>query len=129
MKLKTHLAINETLCGRLVSLDEGKAVVKFTAAPEMVADVHGLVHGGFIFGAADYAAMAAVNDPNVVLGAAEVKFLKPSRSGDATILTATVTEVNGKQRRVEVEGLDEAGTRVFTGLFTCFVLAKHVLNK
>jgi len=52
----------------------------------MVVDDHKLVHGGFIFGAADYAAMAAVNDPNVVLGSAEVSFLKPSKSGDSDIL-------------------------------------------
>ena len=129
MNLKTHLAINENLCGRIFSLDEGKAAVKFNVTPEMVADAHGLVHGGFIFGAADYAAMAAVNDPNVVLGAAEVKFLKLSRSGDVAILTATVTEVSGKRRRVEVEGVDKAGARVFTGLFICFVLEKHILDQ
>jgi acyl-coenzyme A thioesterase PaaI-like protein len=43
----------------------------------MAADQRGLVHGGFTFGLADYAAMVAVNDPNVVLGAAEVRFLAP----------------------------------------------------
>jgi acyl-coenzyme A thioesterase PaaI-like protein len=48
----------------------------------MVVDAHGLVHGGFVFGLADYAAMLAVNDPNVVLGAAEARFLKPVRRGD-----------------------------------------------
>ena len=40
---------------------------------------------GFIFGAADYAAMLAVNQPNVVLGAAETHFLKPSRVGDVLL--------------------------------------------
>jgi len=128
MYLKTHLAINQSLCGQLLSIEEGAATVKLNTKSEMVADDHNLVHGGFIFGAADYAAMAAVNDPNVVLGSAEVKFLKPSKSGDTVILKAKVTEVNGKRRRVEVEGADDAGTIIFSGIFTCFVLEKHVLE-
>ncbi|MHC1699285.1 MAG: hotdog domain-containing protein [Geobacteraceae bacterium] len=128
MYLKTHLAINQSLCGQLLSIEEGTATVKLNTKSEMVADDHNLVHGGFIFGAADYAAMAAVNDPNVVLGSAEVKFLKPSKSGDSVILKAKVTEVNGKRRRVEVEGADDAGTIIFSGIFTCFVLEKHVLE-
>ena len=128
MKLNTHLAINQSLCGQLLSIDEGIATVKISTTSEMVADDHKLVHGGFIFGAADYAAMAAVNDPNVVLGSAEVKFLKPSKSGDSVILKAKVIEANGKRRRVDVEGVDETGTTVFSGIFTCFVLEKHVLE-
>jgi acyl-coenzyme A thioesterase PaaI-like protein len=128
MYLKTHLAINQTLCGQLLSIDEGIAIVKINTTSEMVVDDHKLVHGGFIFGAADYAAMAAVNDPNVVLGSAEVKFLKPSKSGDSVILKAKVTEANGKRRRVDVEGVDEAGTIIFSGIFSCFVLEKHVLE-
>jgi len=127
--LKTHLAINESLCGQILSIDEGMAIVKINTTSEMVVDDHKLVHGGFIFGAADYAAMAAVNDPNVVLGSAEVKFLKPSKSGDAVTFKATVTEVDGKRRRVDVEGVDERGTKIFTGIFTCFVLEKHVLEQ
>ncbi len=129
MKLNTHLEINQTLCGQVLSVDEGMAVVKLDTVPEMVADGHMLVHGGFIFGAADYAAMAAVNDPNVVLGAAEVKFLKPTKCGEAVTLRAKVAEAEGKRRRVEVEGTDETSTRVFSGIFTCFVLERHVLDK
>jgi acyl-coenzyme A thioesterase PaaI-like protein len=128
MNLNTHLAINQSLCGQLLSIDEGLAIVKISTTSEMVVDDHKLVHGGFIFGAADYAAMAAVNDPNVVLGSAEVKFLKPSKSGDSVILKAKVIEANGKRRRVDVEGVDETGTTVFSGIFTCFVLEKHVLE-
>jgi acyl-coenzyme A thioesterase PaaI-like protein len=128
MYLKTHLAINQSLCGQLLSIDEGIAVVKINTTSEMVVDDHKLVHGGFIFGAADYAAMVAVNDPNVVLGSAEVEFLKPSKSGDSVILKAKVTEANGKRRRVDVEGVDEAGRKIFSGIFYCFVLEKHVLE-
>ncbi len=128
MDLKTHLAINRSLCGQLLSIAEGTAIVKISTTSEMVADDHGLVHGGFVFGAADFAAMAAVNDPNVVLGSAEVRFLKPSKAGDCVVLEARVVEAAGKRRLVDVEGVDEAGTKVFSGVFTCFVLEKHVLE-
>ncbi len=128
MIIRTHLAINQILCGRLISIDEGIAVVQLDTSHEMVTDDHELVHGGFVFGAADYAAMAAVNDPNVVLGSADVKFLKPTKCGEVVTLKAKVAEANGKRRRVEVEGVDDAGARVFSGLFTCFVLEKHVLE-
>jgi len=128
MDLNTHLSINRALCGQVVTIAEGMATVKLNTTAEMAVDDHNLVHGGFVFGAADFAAMAAVNDPNVVLGSAEVKFLKPSRVGDSVILEAKVTEANGKRRRVEVEGVEEAGTKIFSGIFTCFVLEKHVLE-
>ena len=93
----------------------------------MIADEHGLIHGGFLFGAADYAAMAAVNDPNVVLGAAEVKFLAPVRHGQSVLCRAEVTQKKGKKRMVAVTG-ECNGIKVFEGNFTAFVLHKHVLE-
>ena len=128
MRLATHTEINQTLCGRLLSNAEGTATVKLLSTPEMVADDHGLVHGGFVFGAADFAAMAAVNDPNVVLGSAEVKFLKPLKLGGSVTLEAKITETSGKRRLVDVRGVDETGAQAFSGVFTCFVLEKHVLE-
>jgi len=128
MQLSTHKAINQTLCGRLLSNGEGSATVKLSSTPEMVADDHGLVHGGFVFGAADFAAMAAVNDSNVVLGSANVKFLKPLKMGGSVTLEAKITETDGKRRLVDVTGVDETGAKAFSGVFTCFVLEKHVLE-
>jgi acyl-coenzyme A thioesterase PaaI-like protein len=93
----------------------------------MQVDASGLVHGGFVFGLADYAAMIAVNHPNVVLGAANVKFLKPVVVADVVQATATVREEKGKKRVVAVQVLrkDEP---VFEGEFICFVLDRHVLD-
>lgn len=127
MNLNTHLAIDPQLVGRAVLPEEGKSVVTLETLPEMAADESGLVHGGFVFGAADYAAMTAVNHPNVVLGAAEVKFLKPVRAGETIVARAQVVSEQGKRRLVEVQAFrgDQA---VFSGTFTCFVLEKHVLS-
>jgi len=127
MELDTHLGIDEELCGKVVALSEGAATVELSLTARMAADAHGLVHGGFVFGAADYAAMAAVNHPNVVLGSAETRFLRPSRVGGRLVFEARLTESVGKKRKVEVTARDESGQDAFAGTFTCFVLEAHVL--
>ncbi|MGM9991236.1 MAG: PaaI family thioesterase [Candidatus Bruticola sp.] len=127
MKIKTHLGIDNLLCGRATELSPGHAVVELLLTPSMSADEIGLVHGGFIFGLADYAAMLAVNDPNVVLGAAETRFLKPCQVGQTIRAEAALTTTAGRKRTVEVVCFYNA-TEVFKGNFTCFVLDKHVLD-
>jgi acyl-coenzyme A thioesterase PaaI-like protein len=92
----------------------------------MVVDEAGLVHGGFVFGLADYAAMLAVNHPHVVLGAAECRFLAPVQVGEEVEASAALREEAGRKRQVEVE-VQRGADKVFTGTFTCFVLDQHVL--
>ncbi|MCR5661943.1 MAG: thioesterase family protein [bacterium] len=127
MEPRTHKNINEKLCGRPVSLALGQATVEMEATAEMVADDRGLIHGGFVFGMADYAAMLAVNDPYVVLGAAEARFLRPCQVGDKLTATAEVQEEKGKKRLVQVY-VRRNGEDIFTGTFTCFALEHHVLD-
>jgi uncharacterized protein (TIGR00369 family) len=126
VKIATHLEIDTHLCGEVESLTEAGCRVVMTALPSMRADASGLIHGGFIFGMADYAAMVAVNHPNVVLGAAETKFLKPVKVGDRLAAEAQIQERQAKKIFVSVTVVrgEEA---VFQGLFTCFVLPRHVL--
>ena len=83
MKINTHTAINQTLCGNPATIEQDYCMVRLETQDDMRVDEHGLVHGGFIFGVADYAAMLAVNQPNVVLGAAEVQFLKPVKAKES----------------------------------------------
>ncbi len=128
---KTHLAIDATWVGEVLSLGEGEAQASLTTRPQMAADDRGLVHGGFVFGLADYAAMLAVNDPNVVLGAAETRFLKPVRVGDVIVARATREPTQGKKQLVKVSCTragDPADAPVMEGTFTCFVLPHHVLE-
>jgi acyl-coenzyme A thioesterase PaaI-like protein len=127
MNIRTHQKIDTMLCGRPLSVEDGASLIELTTTAQMAADAFGLVHGGFIFSAADYAAMIAVNDPHVVLGASDVKFLKPVRVGETLLVSARVQEVKGKKYWVSVcatKGKEE----VFQGMFTCFVLDKHVLS-
>lgn len=127
---KTHRAIDPALSGRPEAWGEGRGRVRLETTRAMVADESGLVHGGFVFSAADHAAMLAVDHPNVVLGGAEVRFLRPCRVGDVIVAEAKVGEVEGKKHpvhvEVHVEGSEEP---IFVGDFTCFVPERHVLDR
>jgi len=125
---RTHLQADPTWCGKLIELGDGRAVVALDTAKAMTVDAHGLVHGGFVFGLADYAAMLAVNDPFVVLGSARSRFIRPVRLGERVVANAVVTARDGRKQEVEVDAA-VGGTRVFEGVFTCFVLERHVLDR
>jgi acyl-coenzyme A thioesterase PaaI-like protein len=126
MDLRTHGDIDRELCGIPQDVAEGFSRVRLHTNERMAVDESGLVHGGFIFGLADYAAMIAVNHPNVVLGAAEVRFLKPVKVNDIVIAEANVDSTEGKKSTVTVT-VKGGETEVFKGEFACFSLEKHVL--
>ncbi|MFC1867250.1 hotdog domain-containing protein [Thermodesulfobacteriota bacterium] len=128
MRSNTHLDINKELCGIMVTLEKDYSLVRLDTNEAMKVDNSGLIHGGFIFGTADYAAMLAVNHPNVVLGSAEVQFLKPLKSGDAVFSEARVIDSQKRKKIVSVSAKVE-DMEVFKGTFTCYVLEKHVLEK
>ncbi len=128
MEIKTHEEISQTLVGIPLEVVDGvRAVAELTATGEMAADSTGLIHGGFTFGLADYAAMLAVNHPNVVLGQAQAKFTAPIRVGETMKAEAIVTKREGRKSEVNVE-VKVGDRKVFTGSFTCYTLDKHVLD-
>ena len=128
MKANTHLAIDPSLVGRVLELGDGTATCELECTAQMAVDDRGLIHGGFVFGLADYAAMCAVNDPLVVLGAAESRFSAPVSVGDRVVARARRISESGRKHEVEVS-CAAGETEVFTGRFTCFVLDHHVLEK
>ncbi len=127
MDIKTHMKANHGLLGTPVEVVEGKAVVELRASEYMVVDDEGLIHGGFAFGLADYAAMLAVNDPYVVLGGAEVRFTAPAKMGDVMRAEAVVESSEGRKWIVKAE-VSVGNKNIFRGTFSCFVLDKHVLD-
>jgi acyl-CoA thioesterase len=126
-ELKTHILIDRTLSGEIIQLGENYAKVRLETTKSMIADNEGLVHGGFIFSAGDFAAMAAVNEPYVVLASAQVDFLAPIEYGDSIEFEANVKHKDSRKRVVDVVGrtLD---VKVFEGKFTTVVLQDHVLD-
>ena len=125
--LQTHNKINQELNGEIIKLEKGYVELRLSTTSEMLVDKFGLIHGGFIFSAADYAAMAAVNEPNVVLVASDCQFLSPVRVNDEVNFIAKVRHKEGKKRNVIVEAyvLD---IKVFDGVFKTVITEKHVLK-
>jgi acyl-coenzyme A thioesterase PaaI-like protein len=127
MEPNTHRALNGELCGLPRALKVGSAEVDLVTTRAMCADEQGLVHGGFVFGLADHAAMLAINQPNVVLGSADVRFLAPVTLGEQLRAYARLAGVEGKRHRVEVQ-VKRGEQSVFEGTFVCVVPARHVLE-
>lgn len=125
--LKTHEKVNIDISGEIIKLEAGYVEVRLTTTQEMVADDMGLIHGGFIFSAADYAAMAAVNEPNVVLVASDCQFLSPVKLHDEVNVIARVRHKEGRKRNVHVEAF-VFEIKIFEGEFKTVVTDKHVLK-
>jgi len=118
--LTTHERINQDLCGEIEKLEHGYVNLKLVTTHEMIADSMGLIHGGFIFSAADFAAMAAVNERNVVLVASDCQFLSPVKFGDIVNFTAKVRHKEGRKRNVHVTA-NVLDIKVFEGEFKTVV--------
>ena len=127
LEQRTHEKIVAALCGHPVELRAGRARVVLDTSAEMAADTRGLVHGGFTFGLADYAAMLAVNEPTVVLASAEVKFLGPAVAGDRLEADAAVQRTDGRKRWIKVT-VRRDGVAVMEGEFLAVVPDRHVLD-
>jgi acyl-coenzyme A thioesterase PaaI-like protein len=128
--IRTHRRLDPRLTGTPEELGDGHSEVVLVPGPETAADETGLVHGGFVFGLADHAAMLAVNHANVVLAGAQVRFLAPVTVGERLVARARRLSEEGSESRpvVEVEVL-AGGEPVFAGTFRCAVPAEHVLAR
>jgi acyl-CoA thioesterase len=125
--LQTHTQINHYFCGDIIVHKKGYVEVELQTEDEMVVDNMGLVHGGFVFGAADFAAMAAVNEKNVVLVASNCEFLSPVKVGDTVIVKAQVRHQEGRKRNVHVRAFVH-DIKVFEGEFMTVITERHVLR-
>jgi len=128
MSVKTHIYASPTLIGKPLFISfSSYAEAELKADWRMAVDERGLVHGGFTFGLADYAAMIAVNEPNVVLAKAEVKFTAPVKVGD--LMNARAEVIDKKDGKYVVNVVVKVkNIKVLEGVFTCIAAEKHVLN-
>ncbi|RKY75402.1 hypothetical protein DRQ00_10600 [candidate division KSB1 bacterium] len=128
MQIRTHLSIQRKWVGQALEVETDHfARASLVTTDAMVVDERGLVHGGFSFGLADYAAMLAVNHPNVVLTSVRVNFVHPVKVGDILLALARVVEKKENKRKVQVE-IRVADHAVLEGEFYCVILEKHVFD-
>jgi len=123
----THMKVNTNYSGEVVKIDPGYARVVLDTVEIMRADEVGMVHGGFIFSAADFAAMAAVNEPNVILASCSCMFFSPVRIGDQVRFEAEEHQKEGRKRTVNVKGY-VYDIKVFEGEFKTIITDRHVLR-
>ena len=127
MEQNTHFKVNNKLSGEPIELGEGYSKVRLETNLDMITDKSGLIHGGFTFSLADYAAMLAINHPNVLLGGAQSRFLLPVVKGDVLIAEARLVRKEGKKLIVDVN-VKRKEEIVFTGEFICFTPSKYILG-
>jgi acyl-coenzyme A thioesterase PaaI-like protein len=125
--LKTHDKIRTNLCGTIIKLDKGYSKTTLLTTKEMILDDLGLIHSGFIFGAADYAAAVAVNEENVIIIGSRSKFLAPAKIDDLIEFEATAKFEDSRKREIKVSAyINEI--KVYDGLFQAVVLEQHIFK-
>ena len=127
MDINTHLKIDNNISGKCVELKKDYAKVQLITKEFMCSDKQGLIHGGFIFSSADYCAMLAINDPNVVLAKSTTKFIAPVKLSDIVMLEANIISSDGFKSEVEVIAKIKDST-VFKGNFFTATLKKHIFE-
>ncbi len=125
--LKTHDKIRTNLCGTIIKLDSGYSKTTLQTTKEMVLDDLGLIHSGFIYGAADYAAAVAVNEPNIIIIGSRSSFLAPAKLDDLIEYEAKAKFEDSRKREIKVTAhINEI--KVYEGIFHAVVLEKHIFK-
>ncbi len=125
--LRTHKRIQTNLCGVIVKLSSNYAKTTLQTTKDMVLDKLGLVHSGFVAGAADYAAAVAVNEPNIVIIGSRSSFLAPAKLDDLIEFEAKVKFEDSRKREIKVLGcINEV--KVYEGVFQAVVLEQHIFK-
>jgi acyl-coenzyme A thioesterase PaaI-like protein len=71
--------------------------------------------------------MLTVNQPNVVLGGANVHFLKPVKKGDILIANGKLANTEEQEIHIKVD-IFRKKDLVFEGNFICYTPKKHLLK-
>ncbi len=125
--LKTHKKVRSTLSGNIIHMEKGHAKTTLQTTKEMSVDDLGLIHSGFIFGAAEYAAVVSINEENLVIIGAKSKFLAPAKNGDLIEFEAIAKFEDARKREIKVTGsINEI--KIFDGIFQAIILEKHILK-
>lgn len=125
--LEVCTAMSPNVVGELVDLAKNKATVRFAPGDKMIMDDNKMIHAGFVFNSASFAAMAAINKKYSVLIAADVKFLAPIEPGHEVIFKAEALQNDIKKCEVKVEGflLD---IKIFDSIFHIAVFDKKIFK-
>lgn len=124
-EIHTSPAIKIALCGVVTELKKNHATTKLYTTEEMAADSQGLIHTGFIISAANYAALAAINEENAITINSRINLFAPAKLGDVIDFEASAYFDESRKREVRVVGHIK-DIKVFEGTFALVMLEEHV---
>ncbi|MBE2985390.1 PaaI family thioesterase [Campylobacter sp. RM9344] len=124
-EIKTSPNIKLSLTGVTTFLEKNHAKTKFFTTNEMVADGSDLIHSGFIFSAANYAALVAINEEFCVTINARINFYGPIKLGEIVEFDARAYFDESRKREVRVIGKLH-DMKVFEGTFQLVALEEHI---
>ena len=124
----THLAIERACAASRVELGEGRAG-RLETVPEMAPTSAVWYTAAFVFSLADYCAMLAVNEPNVVLGSAQDRFLASRSRRRALEAEATWSSATGASQRSVVDVERAATSCVFSRRVQLLRPDRHMLAR
>ncbi|PAF54534.1 thioesterase [Helicobacter sp. 13S00482-2] len=118
--------IDTSLCGDLTFLSKNSAQSIFIPKESMISDDN-MIHNGFIFNAASYVALCAINQKNSIIIGSEVKFFAPIELGHEINFRANAIQTESKKTEVRVEGflLD---IKIFDGAFYVVIFDKKLFK-
>ncbi|MGP1485020.1 MAG: PaaI family thioesterase [Campylobacter sp.] len=126
-ELKTSPNIKLNLSGTVSALEQNHAKTQFHTHSDMVVDAEGLIHSGFVFSAANYAALTAINEVNSVVISSRINFFAPTRLGETIEFDAVAHFNESKKREVRVVGKTK-DIKVFEGIFQVVILEDHIFK-
>ncbi len=128
-ELKTHKNIQSNHSYKLLKLDEGYARVQIDSKQSEKVDNQNIVYDGSIFSAANFCAMAAINEGDTFLISANIDFLNPVSSEDKEVVFEAYasSNISGK-KNVQVVGKVNDIT-IFQGDFVAIKLDNKSLIK
>lgn len=120
-------SLKSEICGNIIKMTPDDVITRFIPTKQMISDESNLIHSGFIFNAANYAAMCLVNQPNAITIGAEVEFLAPVEFEQEMVFLATIKQSNAKKFEILVKGtlLD---IKIFEAIFHIAVFDKQLFK-
>jgi acyl-coenzyme A thioesterase PaaI-like protein len=124
----THQNLNPLFVGKIKDIQEGYARTELTPNIEMATDEHHLLFTGFIFNAANYTAMLAVNQENIITSSAKIIFLEPMKiSTQPLVFEAMSKHKESRKKMIKVTGTQH-GIKFFEGEFATLTYDSNVLD-
>ena len=128
-QLITHTSVCENHSYEVIALEPGFAKVRFQTRLAEKIDKTSYIYEASIFSCANFAAIAAINEPQNHLISARVDFLNPIQAEDEEVIfEATASTNSSGKKEVQVAGFVK-GITVFESRFVTLKLDKKSILK